>query len=165
MAEVLRLGASKPEATDPLYRVLETGRGGVVSRSSTRGRSYSLALAALMAAATGQRLMILDTPAVHSHLRRELARHRISTDWHILRPQELSTNLPGLRGCLLLANYAVASAWTRDGLALSQLLGPAHCALVTLRPRDLARDLQLRHALGANVIDADPPRKPQHEEW
>jgi hypothetical protein len=118
-----------------------------------------------MVAATGQRLMILDTPAVHSHLRRELARHRIRTDWHILRPQELSTNLLGLRGCLLLANYAVASAWTRDGLALSQLLGPAHCALVTLRPRDLALDLQLRHALGPNVIDADPAQKPQHEGW
>lgn len=161
MSHVLRLGANTPEATDPHSRILEAGRGAVVSRSPTHGRSYSLELAARMVAATGRRLIILDTPAVHDLLRRELSRQHIRSDWHILRPRELSTNVTQLRGCLLLANYAAASAWTADGRALSRLVGHAHCALVTFRPRDLAMNPELRRALEPNVIDADPLHEPQ----
>ncbi|QIM22054.1 hypothetical protein G7075_14465 [Phycicoccus sp. HDW14] len=128
-----------------------------MSRSSTHGRAVALQLAAQMAAHSRKPLVIVDSPAVHDHLRREVPRHCGSTTWRILEPDELSVTVLSLRGCLVLANYAVASAWTPDGRALSRLIGSPQAVLLTLHPRDLALDPELRTSLGRNVIDTDAP--------
>lgn len=153
MSNALQFRVVNPEPQDPLAAFHRTGRAAVVSRSATVGRAHALRLAVSVVMTSGQPLVIVDSPAVHHHLRSELARHGVASDVRLIHPRAVSEAVAVVRDCLLFANYAVLSTHTPEGRSLHGLLQEARAGLVTLRPRDLTEEMY--RAVRGNVIEVD----------
>jgi hypothetical protein len=157
MSPFVQFQVVNPEPQDPLQLIVDTGRGAVVSRSSTRARSFALDLAKTIIRTTGQNLVLIDSPAVHHSLRVDLTGTLPPRTWQILDPQRLDVARLSLDDCLLLANHAVAAPRSRTGQALLDLVRRSRAALVTMRPHDVAHAPEMAKALGHALIDVDGP--------
>lgn len=153
MSRLANFRVTNPKPKDPLQMMLATGRGAILSPSSTRARAIAVDVAIALARTTGRTLVAIDCPAVHHALHTQLSKTAAAIRWQLLSPQILGTApLATQRECVVLANHAVAPPQSRTGLALADLVRRAHSAVVIMRQHDLGQSPAMVEALGRSAI-------------